>query len=31
MGDCEAIMIEDKTGVRLGASDPRRGGQAIGY
>ena len=31
MGDCEAIMIEDKTGVRLGASDPRRGGKAIGY
>jgi gamma-glutamyltranspeptidase/glutathione hydrolase len=31
MGDCEAIMIEDQTGVRLGASDPRRGGQAIGY
>ncbi len=31
MGDCEAIMIEDKTGVRLGASDPRRGGKAVGY
>jgi gamma-glutamyltranspeptidase / glutathione hydrolase len=31
MGDCEAIMIEDKTSVRLGASDPRRGGQAVGY
>jgi gamma-glutamyltranspeptidase/glutathione hydrolase len=31
MGDCEAIMIEDQTGVRLGAGDPRRGGQAVGY
>jgi gamma-glutamyltranspeptidase len=31
IGDCEAIMIEDKTGVRLGASDPRRGGKALGY
>ncbi|MBS1809913.1 MAG: gamma-glutamyltransferase [Acidobacteria bacterium] len=31
MGDCEAIMIEDKTGVRLGASDPRRGGKSVGY
>ncbi|HEX4949996.1 MAG TPA: gamma-glutamyltransferase, partial [Blastocatellia bacterium] len=30
-GDCEAIMIEDKSGVRLGASDPRRGGKAVGY
>lgn len=31
IGDCEAIMIEDKTGVRLGASDPRRGGKSVGY
>ena len=31
MGDCEAIMIEDKTGVRLGASDARRGGKSVGY
>lgn len=31
MGDCEAIMIDPKTGVRLGASDPRRGGKAVGY
>jgi gamma-glutamyltranspeptidase / glutathione hydrolase len=31
-GDAEGIMIEDKTGVRLGATDPRRSdGQAIGY
>jgi gamma-glutamyltranspeptidase/glutathione hydrolase len=32
MGDAEGIMIEDKTGVRLGASDPRGGDSAaIGY
>jgi len=31
MGDAEGIMIEDKTGVRLGASDPRLNGRAIGY
>ncbi len=31
MGDAEAIMIEDKTGVRLGASDPRLDGRAVGY
>ncbi|HWQ36005.1 MAG TPA: gamma-glutamyltransferase [Blastocatellia bacterium] len=31
MGDCEAIMIEDKTGVRLGGSDPRLDGRSIGY
>jgi gamma-glutamyltranspeptidase/glutathione hydrolase len=31
MGDVEGVMIEDKTGVRLGASDPRRNGRAIGY
>jgi gamma-glutamyltranspeptidase/glutathione hydrolase len=31
MGDAEGVMIEDKTGVRLGASDPRRNGRAIGY
>ncbi len=30
-GDCEAIMIEAQTNIRLGASDPRRGGKAIGY
>src|ERR1041385_757476 len=24
LGDCEGIMIEEKTGVRLGATDPRR-------
>ncbi len=31
MGDAHAIMIEDKTGMRLGASDPRLNGRAIGY
>jgi gamma-glutamyltranspeptidase/glutathione hydrolase len=32
LGDAEAIMIEEKTGVRLGATDPRRSdGVAIGY
>lgn len=32
IGDCEAIMIEEKTGVRLGATDPRRSdGLAVGY
>ncbi|HEX4900706.1 MAG TPA: gamma-glutamyltransferase, partial [Pyrinomonadaceae bacterium] len=32
LGNAEGIMIEEKTGVRLGASDPRRSdGQAVGY
>jgi gamma-glutamyltranspeptidase/glutathione hydrolase len=32
MGDAQGVMIEDKTGVRLGASDPRRSlGVPIGY
>jgi gamma-glutamyltranspeptidase/glutathione hydrolase len=31
MGDAEGIMIEEKTGVRLGASDPRSEGASIGY
>jgi len=32
LGDAEAIMIEEKTGVRLGATDPRRSdGLAVGY
>jgi gamma-glutamyltranspeptidase / glutathione hydrolase len=31
IGDVEAIMIEDKTGVRLGGSDPRRDGKSVGY
>jgi gamma-glutamyltranspeptidase / glutathione hydrolase len=31
IGDCHAIMIDSKTGVRLGAADPRMDGVAIGY
>ena len=31
LGDVHAIMVEDGTGVRLGASDPRLNGWAIGY
>jgi gamma-glutamyltranspeptidase/glutathione hydrolase len=31
MGDAHAIMIEPGTGVRLGASDSRQAGRAIGY
>ena len=32
LGDAEGIMIEEKTGIRLGATDPRRSdGLAIGY
>jgi gamma-glutamyltranspeptidase / glutathione hydrolase len=31
MGDVEAIMIEDKTGIRLGGSDSRRDGKSVGY
>ena len=32
IGDCEAIMIDPKPGIRWGASDPRRGGKAVvGY
>lgn len=31
MGDAEGIMIEDKTGIRLGGSDPRLDGKSVGY
>ncbi|MGH9839617.1 MAG: gamma-glutamyltransferase [Blastocatellia bacterium] len=31
MGDAEGIMIEDKTGIRLGGSDPRPDGKSVGY
>jgi gamma-glutamyltranspeptidase/glutathione hydrolase len=31
IGDAQGIMIEPKTGVRLGAADPRSGGVAVGY
>jgi len=31
MSDAQGIMIEEKTGVRLGASDARNDGAAVGY
>lgn len=31
MGDAHGVMIEEKTGVRLGASDSRNEGVAVGY
>ena len=31
MGDAQGIMIEEKSGVRLGASDPRNDGAPVGY
>ncbi len=31
IGDAQGIMIEEKTGVRLGASDPRNDGAPAGY
>jgi gamma-glutamyltranspeptidase/glutathione hydrolase len=31
MGDAQGVMIEEKTGIRLGASDPRNDGAAVGY
>jgi gamma-glutamyltranspeptidase / glutathione hydrolase len=31
MSDAQGIMIEDKTGMRLGASDVRQDGAAVGY
>jgi gamma-glutamyltranspeptidase / glutathione hydrolase len=31
MGDAHAVMIEERTGVRLGAADPRLEGAAVGY
>lgn len=31
MSDAQGVMVEEKTGVRLGASDSRRDGAAIGY
>jgi gamma-glutamyltranspeptidase/glutathione hydrolase len=31
IGDAHGIMIDPKDGMRLGASDPRRGGVALGY
>ena len=31
IGDCHAILVDPKTGVRLGAADPRNDGKAAGY
>ncbi|MBI3652447.1 MAG: gamma-glutamyltransferase [Acidobacteria bacterium] len=31
IGDAQGVMVESATGIRLGASDSRRGGKAIGY
>ena len=31
LGDVHAIMIDPRTGVRLGVSDPRSNGRAVGY
>jgi gamma-glutamyltranspeptidase len=31
LGDVQVILIDPKTGARLGASDPRRGGAPAGY
>lgn len=31
IGDAHGIMIDPKDGMRLGASDTRRGGEAVGY
>ncbi len=31
LGDAQSILVDPKTGIRYGASDPRRNGKAIGY
>jgi gamma-glutamyltranspeptidase / glutathione hydrolase len=31
IGDAQAVLIDPKTGVRMGGSDPRRGGVAVGW
>lgn len=31
IGDMHAILVEDESGLLIGASDPRRGGVAMGY
>jgi gamma-glutamyltranspeptidase/glutathione hydrolase len=31
IGDAHGIMIDPQTGIRMGASDPRRGGAAVGW
>lgn len=31
LGDAQGVMIDPVNGMRLGGSDPRRGGEAVGY
>jgi len=31
LGDAHGVMIDAQTGMRMGASDPRRGGAAVGW
>ncbi len=31
IGDAQGVLIEPKTGIRMGGSDPRRGGVAVGW
>jgi hypothetical protein len=31
MSDAQGVMIEEKTNMRLGASDARQDGAAVGY
>ena len=31
IGDAHIIVVDDKSGLRLGGADPRRGGHAVGY
>ncbi|HSE96987.1 MAG TPA: gamma-glutamyltransferase, partial [Blastocatellia bacterium] len=31
IGDAQGVMIDQKSGIRLGASDPRLGGVPVGY
>ena len=31
IGDAHGVLIDPKTGMRMGGSDPRRGGVAVGY
>ncbi len=31
LGDAQGVLVDPKTGMRMGASDPRRGGAAVGW
>jgi len=31
IGDAQGVLIDPKTGIRMGGSDPRRGGVAVGF